>query len=155
FMGELKSIHDPGAQSWKAPPFTLADGSKARNTAELARHIDRHSQESINYLFNGMLQNWLQQNGFAAPAQTAEEVVTKYDKQPRRALAFFWRWLYPSTAKDTLPRLGAHPAQLKFPTIVRGTSATLRLRFRNVVAGLASGEFACRSERTQVPAGIE
>lgn len=155
FLGDLKSIHDPGGQSWKAPPFTFADGSKARNTAELARQIDRHSQESINYLFNGMLHTWLQQNGLAAPAQSAEEVAKKYAQQPRRALEIFRRSLYPSTAKDVLPRLEAQPAQLNFPTIVSGTQTTLKLRLRNIGAGLAWGEIECRSERAQVPMGIE
>lgn len=155
FLSELKSIHDPGGQSWKAPPFTFADGSKARNTSELARQIDRHSQESINYLFNGMLHTWLQQNGLAAPAQSAEEVVKKYAAQPRRALEIFRRSLYPSTAKDVLPRLEAQPAQLNFPIIVSGTQTTLKLRLRNIGAGLAWGEIECRSERAQAPVGIE
>ncbi|MEO6908308.1 MAG: serine/threonine-protein kinase [Abditibacteriaceae bacterium] len=155
FLSDLKAIHDPGGQSWKAPPFTFADGSKAHNVAELARQIDRHSQESINYLFNGMLHTWLQQNGLAAPAQSAEEVAKKFATLPRRALEIFRRSLYPSHAKDILPRLEAQPAQLNFPSIVSGTQTTLKLRLRNIGAGLAWGEIECRSERAQVPVGIE
>jgi len=155
FLSELKSIHDPSGQSWQAPPFTFADGSTARNAAELARQIDRHQQESINYLFNGMLHSWLQQNGMAAPTAAAADVIKRYAAQPRHALEMFRRSLFPSSATDILPRLEAHPAQLNFPTIVSGTSTTLTLRLRNVGQGLAWGEIECHSEAAKAPAGIE
>jgi serine/threonine protein kinase len=155
FLSELKSIHDPGGKSWQAPPFTFADGSKARNTAELARQIDRHAQESINYLFNGMLHTWLQQNGMAAPAAAAADVIKRYAAQPRRALEIFRRSLYPSTATDILPRLEAQPSSLEFPAIVSGTATSLTLRLHNAGPGLAWGEIECRSEAAKAPTGIE
>lgn len=155
FLSELKSIHDPGGKGWQAPPFTFADGSKARNTAELARQIDRHPQEAINYLFNGMLHTWLQQNGLAAPAGAATDVIKRYAAQPRQALEMFRRSLFPSTATDILPRLQAQPATLHFPTLVSGTQTSLTLRLHNAGAGLAWGEIECRSESAKAPTGIE
>jgi hypothetical protein len=104
--------------------------------------LDSHPEEAQNYLFNGMFAGWLRQNGFAAPARMAEDVVKKYASQPPRGLEMFRRALYPSNSPGALPRLQIEPSTLSFGGIESGSTSTQVLRLRNAGAGLIWGNIA-------------
>jgi hypothetical protein len=59
-----------GDSSTPLPPFTFANGQKARNAADLARLLPNHEEESLNYLFNGMFGSWLMQTGSRRPRRS-------------------------------------------------------------------------------------
>jgi serine/threonine protein kinase len=140
FLADINELRTPQGSIPHAPPFTFSDGTRARTVSDLARGVEAHPEEALNYLFNGMFAGWLRQNGFAAPAQMAESVVERYAKHPPRALEMFRRALYPSNAIDILPRLKAEPATLTFGTLNSGEVATRQLRLHNVGPGLAWGK---------------
>ena len=140
FINELETIRRPDSVVSSLPPFTFANGQKARNATDLARLLDTHEEESINYLFNGMFATWLLQNGFAAPAREAENVVKTYVNNPPVALELFRRALYPTGTSHVLPRLESEPASLNFGSLPSGAVTSARLRMRNVGPGLMWGD---------------
>jgi len=146
FLADLKAIHDPTDTGPKLPPFTFANGTRARTAGDLARMVESHPAESLNYLFNGMFADWLRLNGFAAPAQVAESVVKKEGMTPPRALEIFRRSLYPSGASNIFPRLRIEPAILSLGSLPSGATATVRLGIRNVGAGLAWGTLSIEQQ---------
>jgi hypothetical protein len=89
-----------------------------------------------------MFAGWLRQNGFAAPARMAEDVVKKHESQPPRALEMFRRALYPPNSPGALPRLQIEPSTLSFGGIESGSTSTQILRLRNAGAGLVWGKIA-------------
>lgn len=139
FLADLKAIHTTDDTAFSAPALTYADGARARNANDLARLVERRPDESLQYLFNGTLTTWLQQNGFAAAAQAALDVVETHKEQPHRALELFRRALYPSTATGILPQLGVAPGTLAFGEVESGTVVTAQLRVRNTGPGLLWG----------------
>jgi hypothetical protein len=141
-LNELRGAENGGFQ---APPFTFADGSRARNGSDLARLVERHPNEALNYLWNGMFAEWLTLCGLAAPAQVARAVVRRYSKNPARALEVFRRALYPTGTPGVLPRLKMEPASLDFGTLDSGAQSTLRLRLQNGGPGLLWGQVAIES----------
>jgi serine/threonine protein kinase len=141
-LGDLNELRGGTASTQHAPPFTFSDGSRARTPTDLARLLDSHPEESQNYLFNGMFAGWLRQNGFAAPARMAEDVVKKHESQPPRALEMFRRALYPPNSPGALPRLQIEPSTLSFGGIESGSTSTQILRLRNAGAGLVWGKIA-------------
>jgi serine/threonine protein kinase len=139
FIAELKAIHKPEEAGFSAPPFTFADGSRARNAGELARLVERKPDESLKYLTSGMFATWLQQNGLAAGAQAASEAVKHHADNPPRALEIFRRSLYPSGASGVRPHLQISPGALHFGELPSGASAAISVVIRNVGPGLAWG----------------
>lgn len=140
FLDDLKAIHTPDDAPLATPAITYADGSRARNANDLARLVERRPDESLKYLFDGTLATWLQQNGFAAAARAAFDVVENHKDQPHRALELFRRALYPSTATGILPQLSVAPAALSFGEVESGSVLTAQLRVRNTGPGLLWGE---------------
>ncbi|HEX8464794.1 MAG TPA: serine/threonine-protein kinase, partial [Abditibacterium sp.] len=140
FLADLDGIRAPQGAVTSLPPFTFSDGSRARNATDLARLLESHAEEAENYLFNGMFGTWLLQNGFAAPARAAEQVVKVYANNPVRALELFRRALYPTGTPHILPQLEFEPASLNFGSIDSGSNIELTLRVRNVGPGLSWGK---------------
>lgn|GEM_PF-3250810 len=140
FLDDLKAIHTPNDSQLATPAITYADGSRARNANELAQLVERRPDESLQYLFDGTLTTWLQQNGFAAAARAALRVVDEHKEQPHRALELFRRSLYPSTATGILPQLAVAPNALDFGEVESGSVLTGQLRIRNTGPGLLWGE---------------
>jgi serine/threonine protein kinase len=139
FLTELKTIHKPEATGYKAPPFTFADGSRARSAHDLARLVERYPDESLKYLTGGMFAEWLKQNGFAASAQAAHDAISHFAGNPQRALEVFRRALYPSGATRVLPHLQLAPGALHFGELDSGAHAAIACSIRNVGPGLAWG----------------
>lgn len=139
FLADLKAIQKPSAETSGAPALTYADGSRARSASDLARQIERFPDESAQYLFGGTLQTWLQQNGLAAAAQVARDVIENHKEQPHRALEIFRRSLYPSGAEGVLPLLNVAPKKIDFGSLASGAIATMQLRIRNDGPGLQWG----------------
>ncbi len=139
FLADLQAIQKPNEESSGAPALTYADGSRARNASDLARLIERFPDESVQYLFSGTLGTWLQQNGLAAAAQAAQDVIEKHKEQPHRALELFRRSLYPSGASGVLPVLSVLPKELDFGALASGATATMQIRIRNGGPGLLWG----------------
>jgi serine/threonine protein kinase len=146
FLADLKAIQKPNDEVSGAPALTYADGSRARNASDLARLIERSPDESAQYLFGGTLGTWLQQNGLAAAAQVARDVIEKYKEQPHRALEIFRRSLYPSGAPGVLPVLGVAPKTLEFGALASGATATTQIRIRNGGPGLLWGKIEIQND---------
>ncbi|PQV63450.1 Serine/threonine protein kinase [Abditibacterium utsteinense] len=142
FLADLDGIRAPQNAVTSLPPFTFADGQKARNASDLARLLDSHVEESQNYLFNGMFATWLLQNGFAAPARQAESVVKTYANNPPRAMEIFRRALYPTGTSHVLPVIEVDPPSLNFGSIDSGSNIELNLRVFNSGPGLAWGKLS-------------
>ena len=140
FLADLQSIRRPNDASAPLPPFTFANGQKARNATDLARLLPNHEEESLNYLFNGMFASWLVQNGFAAPAQVASQVTKAHAQNPPVALELFRRALYPTGTSHVLPKLEIEPAILNFGSLPSGAKTGTTLRLRNGGPGLLWGE---------------
>jgi serine/threonine-protein kinase len=140
FLADLNGIRAPHSVVSSLPPFTFADGQKARNATDLARLLETHVEEAQNYLFNGMFATWLLQNGFAAPARVAESVVKVYGQNPDRAIEMFRRALYPTGTSHVLPTLEIEPPILNLGSIDSGSNTEINLRVRNVGPGLAWGK---------------
>ncbi len=139
FLADLKAIHTPDSGGFTGPPFTFADGSRARNANDLARLVERKPEESLNYLLNGMFAGWLQQNGYAASAQAAQLTAKNHAAEPQRALEMFRRSLYPSGTQGVLPHIQVSPASLDFGDVPSGASKTVPIGIRNVGPGYAWG----------------
>jgi serine/threonine protein kinase len=139
FLADVNDLRAPKSTLMQTPPFTFSDGSRARTMSELARQTEAHPGEATNYLFNGMLRTWLLQNGFAAPAKAAEDVVLQYPKHPRSALELFRRALYPTNTPGVLPDVEVDPPSISFGVLESGETVTRELKVRNVGPGLAWG----------------
>jgi serine/threonine protein kinase len=139
FLADLDHIRAPHSAAITLPPFTFADGQKARNASDLARLLESHPEEAQNYLFNGMFATWLMQNGFAAPSRVAESVIKTYANNPARAIELFRRALYPTGTSHVLPTLEIEPPTLNFGSIDSGSNIELSLRIHNAGPGLAWG----------------
>jgi serine/threonine protein kinase len=139
FLADLKAIHSPSGGEYSAPPFTFADGSRARNASDLARLVERKPDESLGYLQNGMFASWLQQNGFAAGAHAAQAALKTHGDNPQRALEIFRRALYPSGSGGVLPHLQIAPGTLHFGALPSGASTQAAMRIHNAGPGLAWG----------------
>jgi serine/threonine protein kinase len=140
FLADLDNIRAPHSAVVTLPPFTFADGHKARNASDLARLLESHVEEAQNYLFNGMFATWLMQNGFAAPARTAESVIKTHANNPPRAIELFRRALYPTGTSHVMPTLEMEPPTLNFGSIDSGSNIELSLRIRNTGPGLVWGK---------------
>jgi hypothetical protein len=148
FLADLQGIRAPEQSGYLAPPFTFADGSRARNATDLARLVERKPDESLSYLQNGMFAAWLQQNGFAAGAQTANEVSSKLREKPARALELLRRALYPSGTGGVFPHVQVAPAAVDFGEVPSGASVQIEMRIRNTGSGLAWGTIALEAVPT-------
>ena len=140
FLQDLESIRRPNNSGPSLPPFTFADGSKARNATDLARLLESHSSESQKYLFSGMFSTWLLQNGFAAPAQAAENISKNHADNADVALELFRRALYPTGTSNVLPRVEWTPATINFGSLPSGARETQTLVIRNGGPGLLWGD---------------
>ena len=140
FLQDLESIRRPNDKGTSLPPFTFADGSKARNATDLARMLDAHRSESEKYLFSGMFSSWLLQNGFAAPAQAAENIAKSHADNPEVALELFRRALYPTGTSNVLPRVAWTPATINFGSLPSGAKELQALTIRNEGPGLLWGD---------------
>ena len=139
FLADLNAILAPESGATGVPAFTFADGAKARTASELALLFDTHTEEAKTYLFNGSLQSWLLQNGFANPARVAMGLVKSHSEQPDRALELLRRALYPTGTTNVLPRLEVEPDALNFGALDSGAKTTLDVRLKNVGPGLLWG----------------
>lgn len=139
FLADLKAIHAPDEAALHGPALVYADGSRARSAGDLARLIKRHPDETQRYLFNGTLVTWLQNNGFAAAALAAMEAMEEHEENPRRALEYFRRSLYPSGATGVLPQLNVRPKTLQLGKVASGTVLSKTVRIRNSGEGLLWG----------------
>jgi serine/threonine protein kinase len=139
FVAEIQGIRVPDSGIISLPPFTFSDGQKARTATDLARLLDTHEEEATGYLFNGMFSTWLLQNGFANPAQVAENVVKNYKGNPPVALEMFRRALYPTGTSHIMPRLEWTPATLNLGSLPSGAKETATIKLKNIGPGLVWG----------------
>lgn len=137
-LADLHDITRPIGRAVVAP-FSFSDGARARLPLDLARLLESHAHEAANYLYSGMLGQWLQSGGYAAPARAAEEAVARWPKQPSRALEIFRRALYPLGASKVLPEVEVEPDALDFDDLDSGNSQTRTLHIRNAGPGFAWG----------------
>ena len=154
FLADLDGIRTPQNGLAPLPPFTFSDGQKARSATDLARLLDSHEEEAIGYLFNGMFSTWLLQNGFANPAQVAEQAVKNYHSNPPVALEMFRRALYPTGTSNILPRLEWTPASVNFGSLPSGATERISLRFKNVGPGLLWGNLGVPIARKRGQTGL-
>lgn len=151
FLDELSAIQGTRQAAFSAPPFTFATGQSARTPGELARLLEARPAEAQGYLFDGLLGDWLKQNGFAAPAKVAADVAISHKNQPHRALELLRRALYPGGAPAALPVPQTEPEKLNFGTLDSGESAELTLRIVHYGPGLAWGEIAVEGGPLELP----
>ncbi len=140
FIADLDLIRRPNDGGQSLPPFTFADGSKARTATDLARLLDAHPTESAKYLYGGMFSSWLLQNGFAAPAQSAETITKNHPDNGPVALELFRRALYPTGTSNILPRVEWEPATLNFGSLPSGAHETATITIKNGGPGLLWGD---------------
>ena len=140
FITDLEGISRPQDSGTSLPPFTFANGSKARTATDLARLLDAHPSEAAKYLYSGMFTSWLLQNGFAAPAQAAENIVKNHPENGQVALELFRRALYPTGTSNILPRVEWEPATINFGSLPSGAGETAALQIRNAGPGLLWGD---------------
>ena len=151
FLDEIAGIQGTRQTAFSAPPFTFSTGQGARTPGELARLLEARPAEAQGYLQDGLLADWLKQNGFAAPAKVAADVVSTHKKQPQRALELLRRALYPGGAAAALPAPQTQPQKLNFGTLDSGESAELKLRLVHDGPGLAWGEIAIEGGPDELP----
>ncbi len=151
FLDELSNIQGTKQKAFSAPPFTFSSGKSARTPGELARLIEARPAEAQGYLFDGLLADWLKQNGFAAPAKVAADVLLTHKNQPHRALELVRRALYPGGAPAALPAPQTEPQKLNFGTLDSGESDELALRITHHGPGLAWGEIAIEGGAVELP----
>ena len=140
FIADLELIRRPNDSGQSLPPFTFADGSKARTATDLARLLDSHPSESEKYLYGGMFSSWLLQNGFAAPAQAAATIMKNHPDNGPVALELFRRALYPTGTTNVLPRVEWEPATVNFGSLPSGAHETTTVIIRNAGPGLLWGD---------------
>ena len=140
FIADLELIRRPGDGGQSLPPFTFADGSKARTATDLARLLDAHPSESAKYLYGGMFSSWLLQNGFAAPAQAAATIVKNHPDNGPVALELFRRALYPTGTSNILPRVEWEPATINFGSLPSGAHEMATVVIKNGGPGLLWGD---------------
>ena len=140
FIADLELIRRPNDGGQSLPPFTFADGSKARTATDLARLLDAHPTEAAKYLYGGMFSTWLLQNGFAAPAQAAETITKNHADNGPVALELFRRALYPTGTSNILPRVEWEPTTLNFGSLPSGAHETATLIIKNGGPGLLWGD---------------
>ena len=140
-LTELNEMRVDETSSTRVPPFTFADGFKVRNTNDLTRAVETYPNEAQNYLWNGMFGEWLQAQGLAAPATSAQNAIARFPQNPQRALEIFRRALQTGKLRDdsVLPKLKIEPPLLNFGSIPSGDKRILQLRVLNVGAGLSWG----------------
>ena len=138
---ELNEMRVDDTSSTRSSPFTFADGFKVRNTNDLTRAVEIYPNEAQNYLWNGMLGEWLQAQGLASPATAAQNAIARFPQSPQRALEIFRRALQTGKLRDdsVLPKIKIKPPTLNFGSIPSGDKRALRLRVLNVGAGLSWG----------------
>ncbi len=142
FLDELNAIQGTRQVAFTAPPFTFSSGQSARTTLELARLIEARPAEAQGYVFSGLIADWLKQNGFAAPAKVAGEVVKKLEDKPRRAVELVRRALYPGGAAAALSPPRAEPSALDFGALDSGETSSRKLRVFHDGPGFAWGEIS-------------
>jgi len=140
FIADLQLIRRPNDSGQSLPPFTFADGSKARTATDLARLLDTHPAESQKYLYGGMFGTWLLQNGFAAPAQAAETITKNHADNGPVAIELFRRALYPTGTSNILPRVEWEPATVNFGSLPSGAHETTAVLIKNGGPGLLWGD---------------
>ena len=140
FIADLELIRRPNDSGQSLPPFTFADGSKARTATDLARLLDSHPSEAEKYLYGGMFSTWLLQNGFAAPAQAAATIVKNHADNGSVALELFRRALYPTGTSNTMPRVEWEPATVNFGSLPSGAHEMTTVILRNAGPGLLWGD---------------
>ena len=140
FIADLELIRRPNDSAPSLPPFTFADGSKARTATDLARLLDAHPAESEKYLYGGMFGNWLLQNGFAAPAQAAETITKNHADNGPVAIELFRRALYPTGTQNIMPRAEWEPATVNFGSLPSGAHETTTVLIKNGGPGLLWGD---------------
>ncbi len=140
FIADLELIRRPNDSGQSLPPFTFADGSKARTATDLARLLDAHPAESQKYLYSGMFGTWLLQNGFAAPAQAAETITKNHADNGPVALELFRRALYPTGTSNILPRVEWEPATVNFGSLPSGAHEATTVVIKNGGPGLLWGD---------------
>ena len=140
FIADLELIRRPNDSGHSLPPFTFADGSKARTATDLARLLDTHPKESEKYLYGGMFATWLLQNGFAAPAQAAATIIKNHADNGPVALELFRRALYPTGTSNILPRVEWEPATVNFGSLPSGAHETTTVLIKNGGPGLLWGD---------------
>lgn len=140
FIADLELIRRPNNSGPSLPPFTFADGSKARTATDLARLLDTHPTESQKYLYGGMFSTWLLQNGFAAPAQAAETITKNHAENGPIAIELFRRALYPTGTSNILPRVEWQPATVNFGSLPSGAHETTTVLIKNGGPGLLWGD---------------
>ena len=151
FLDELSNIQGTRQVAFTAPPFTFSNGQRARTPIELAHLIEARPQEAQGYLYDGLLADWLKQNGFAAPAKVASDVILAHKNRPERALELVRRALYPGGAPAALPTPQIEPQKLSFGTLDSGESAEQTLRIVHDGPGLAWGEIAVEGGAGELP----
>jgi serine/threonine protein kinase len=150
-LGDLHEIVAPTGRTHVAP-FTFADGTRARSPLDLARLVEGRREEAANYLFNGLLGQWLVSGGFAPPAHAAEEAIKRFPNHPQRALEHLRRALYPANAIKYLPEIEIEPDKLEFGNVPSGASQWLELRIRNTGRGFAWGRLSSETESSTLSA---
>ena len=140
FIADLELIRRPNDNGQSLPPFTFADGSKARTATDLARLLDAHPRESEKYLYGGMFSTWLLQNGFAAPAQATATITKNHPDNGPVALELFRRALYPTGTSNIMPRVDWEPATVNFGSLPSGAHETATVIIKNGGPGLLWGD---------------
>lgn len=151
FLDELSGIQGTRQTAFSAPPLTFSSGQRARTPAELARLIEARPEEANEYLFNGLIGDWLRQNGFAAPAKVAADAALMLKNQPHRALEVVRRALYPGGAPAALPTPQIEPHAFDFGALDSGEGAASTLRIIHDGPGLAWGEIAIEGGDSELP----
>ncbi len=136
-------------------PFAFADGARARTPLELARLLETHTEEALNYGWNGLFEQWLLAGGHAGAASGIAQSKAAFQDQPERVVEAMRRVLLRASGRADEARvvLKVAPDVLDWGILDSGERASrlLSLKLENGV--LAFGSLECQV--VESPAGVD
>ncbi len=152
-LEELSPLISPA--SGGVAPFAFADGTRARTPLELARLLETHADEALNYGWNGLFEQWLLAGGHAGAASGIVAAKAAFQSQPERLVEAMRRVLLRASGRADEARvaLKVAPDVLDWGVLDSGERAgrLLALKLENGV--LAFGSLECQA--TESPAGVD
>jgi serine/threonine protein kinase len=126
-------------------PFVFADGTRARTPLELARLLETHAEEALNYGWNGLFEQWLLAGGYAGAAQGIAQAKTRFPSHGERAVEAMRRVLLRTAgrADESQAQVLASPAELDFGPLDSGEASSMLLSLRLDGGALGFGSVEC------------
>ena len=142
-LDDLNPLASPGSGGGVAP-FVFADGTRARTPLELARLLETHAEEGLNYGWNGLFEQWLLAGGHAGAASGIAGAKAQFANQSERAVEAMRRVLLRASgrAEEARPIIKPAPDVLDWGILDAGerSGRVLSLRLENGALGFGSVE---------------